>query len=512
MLLGQKNRPEFSLTSVARALWKRKWLVGAFWAATSALAILIVSHMQPLYSAESLVLVESQKIPENYVAATVHVELSERLDRLKQEVLSYDRLLQLMRQYKLYRKSWDKRPEIEIVSGMRENIGITLERTWSADRPGAFRVSYVGSDPVTTAAVVNQISRFFVDENQRGRQMQAEGTSEFLESQLVGSKKNLEIQEGRLKQYKLAHNGELPQQESALIASLGQGKSELQGIQQELSRAQQNKMMLKNALTGIAEIVRLRELMAKERMAAVVAAGQQKLNPPPVKDSERLRASLNALRSRYGDKHPDVERVEAQLAAAEATEAAEHNLARKVLPQPEARVADRASLEDLAAATAAEQERIGELNAQLAATDNQINDLEASEKRVLVQNHEVEAHLLNLPIREQQLATVVRDYDISKLSYHALLEKKLAADVASNMEKRHQAQRFTILEEARIPEAPIRPRRALLSFGGSLAGLFAGLVIGLALELKEDVFLGEWELPAGSVILARVPQMEGLAL
>src|SRR5262249_17424010 len=155
-----------------------------------------------------------------------------------QEVLSYDRLLQLIREYDLYRKLWGKTPEAEIVWSMREDVSITLERTWSAERPGAFRVSYLGYKPSTTAAVVNRISHFFVDENLRGRQEQAEGTSQFLESQLAEFKKNLERQDARLKQYKLTYNGELPQQESALIATLGQGKSEAEGIQQEISRAE----------------------------------------------------------------------------------------------------------------------------------------------------------------------------------------------------------------------------------------------------------------------------------
>src|ERR1051325_10513548 len=126
MLIGQKNRPEFGPLSVGRALWKRKGAVILIWLSISVVTVLTVSRMKPLYKAESLVLVESQKIPENYVAATVHGELSERLDRLKQEVLSYDRLLGLIRRYELYREFWGKMPESEIVWNMRSDIAITL--------------------------------------------------------------------------------------------------------------------------------------------------------------------------------------------------------------------------------------------------------------------------------------------------------------------------------------------------------------------------------------------------
>lgn len=507
MLKPENKRPEFNRTSVLRMLWKRKRVAASIWVAASAATVFVVARLQPKYSAESVVLVESQKIPENYVAATVHVDLSERLDRLKQEVLSYDRLLGLIRQYDLYPGLRGKSPEPEIVRQMRDDVGISLERTWSAERPGAFRVNYMGATPVATAAVVNRISRFFVDENRRGRQAQAEGTSEFLESQLALSKKNLETQEARLRQYKVTYNGELPEQQAALIASLGQGKAEVESVEQQLSRVQQNKVMLQYALSGLSEGIRVRQQMAHERSAALVAVENR--TEPQEKLSDRLRANLNSLRLRYGNNHPEIERAAAELAAAET---AERNAARQQKPAPKQAAANSRPLEDFISATAAEQDRMTEINAELAAADKDVSDLHDREKRLLAQIHDMEQHLAKLPIREQQLATVLRDYEISKAAYQSLLEKKLAADVASNMERKHQAETFTILEEARIPEKPVRPRKALLIGGGSLAGLAVGLMIGLALELKQDVLLGEWELPAGVDIVARVPQMAGANL
>lgn len=503
MLKPERKRPEFNPTSLVRMLWKRKGSAALIWALTSAATVIVVARLQPRYSAESVVLVESQKIPENYVAATVHVDLSERLDRLKQEVLSYDRLLGLIRQYDLYPSLRGTVPEPEIVRAMRDDVGITLERAWSAERPGAFRVSYMGAKPEATAAVVNQISRFFIDENRRGRQAQAEAISQFLENQMAQSKKNLEAQEARLKQYKVTYNGELPEQQAELIASLGQGKAELEGVKQELSRVQQNKILLQNSLNGISEIIRLRQQVAQERSAAMAALESRP--EQEVKLSDRLRTNLSALRLRYGNSHPEVQRAAEELAAAEA---AERNSARQAKAAPKAS-ANARPLEDFAAATAAEQDRIAEINAQLAAADKDISDLHTREQRILAEVHNVEQRLAKLPIREQQLATVMRDYQISKSTYQSQLEKKLSADVASDMEKKHQAETFTILEEARIPEKPVRPRKTLLTIGGSLAGLVAGLMVGLALELKDGVVLGEWELPAGTDILARVPRMEG---
>ena len=45
---------------------------------------------------------------------------------------------------------------------------------------------------------------------------------------------------------------------------------------------------------------------------------------------------------------------------------------------------------------------------------------------------------------------------------------------------------------------------------GSAVGLLIGLLVSFGLEFRKQTFLGEWELPPGTVVLGRVPliQME----
>jgi uncharacterized protein involved in exopolysaccharide biosynthesis len=113
-----------------------------------------------------------------------------------------------------------------------------------------------------------------------------------------------------------------------------------------------------------------------------------------------------------------------------------------------------------------------------------------------------------MPIREQQLAAITRDYDTSRKNYQSLLDKKLAADVATDMEKWQKAERFVMLDQAGIPERPVRPRRVVLGTAGSLLSLLMAGALAFLLEFKNNVILGEWELPAGTVIIGRLPRMQ----
>jgi hypothetical protein len=88
-----------------------------------------------------------------------------------------------------------------------------------------------------------------------------------------------------------------------------------------------------------------------------------------------------------------------------------------------------------------------------------------------------------------------------------MLDKKMSADVAANMERRQKAERFVMLEMARKPERPIKPNKIAFFGAGSLFCFALGLVTAVGIEAKKGLLLGEWELPPGVVILGRVPSI-----
>ena len=87
----------------------------------------------------------------------------------------------------------------------------------------------------------------------------------------------------------------------------------------------------------------------------------------------------------------------------------------------------------------------------------------------------VEQRIEQSPRREQEMISLIRDYDNQKNSYDGLLKKKLEADVSQNLEKRQKGTQFQILDPANLPEAPFRPNRGMV-MGGAL---FLALALGL---------------------------------
>ena len=507
------SQPDLSPLSVVRMLWKQKLHIVVTWAALSVLALMIVYLLPAVYRAETMILVDSQKIPERYVAATVSAELQDRLATIRQQIYSSTNLQRIIETFDLYRNERNRKsPQEEIIELMRKDIQISLERGWSREKPAAFRIAYQGANPAVVAEVANQIGQFFIVENLRSRENQSEGTSEFLKHQLEAAKKSLDEQEAKVSRYKVANSGELPQQENALQATLSRLQLELQGNQDATNRAQQNKTMLEHALT-VAEASQAVLLRAIDQAAANPTAAAVLDTPglPPRKRSDQLQTELDSMLARYSENHPEVRRLNTELTRARQTEQREGTAAEAK------RTPERAGKKEpggptmslmLTQEVSKERERVASLKSQLALAIQELENRNDERKRILRDIDAYRIRIERLPVREQEVSGLTRDYEMSKTNYQGLLDKKMAAEMATEMERRQKAELFRTLDPARAPEKPFKPDRLLLGSVACGASLLIGMALAVGREMKRNAFLGEWELPAEVLVLGRVPRIE----
>ncbi|HUB32545.1 MAG TPA: GNVR domain-containing protein [Bryobacteraceae bacterium] len=516
-------------------VWKQKLYVLVIWVVVSVGGAIGVMRLMPTYAAETLILVDSQKIPDRYVATTVISDVQDRLATLSQEILSSTRLKKIIDDYNLYAEDRAKMGPEEIVDLMRSDVEVKLEKGWSGNRPGAFRIAYQGPNPQIVAAVANRLASLYIDENLKVRELQAEGTSEFLDAQLSDAKKKLDELEAAVSRYKIEHNGELPQQETEISTALAQLQTELQGTQDAISRAQQNRLLLDTQVSttqaSLTALLKVSEVPVRGNdgeSAPVVPAAE------PIRRSQVLEAQLKLLKERYSDAYPEVRRINAELAEAKATEArssapsavpaapapapkggSKTAEARTTPPPAAGAESPKAGTPTRTIALSAEgfreaeqlRERIASLQVQSKLSEKEIQDRTAERAKVLAEMNEYQAQLKRLPIREQEMAGLTRDYEISKANYRTLLDKKLSADMATEMERRQKAERFTVLDPAVVPDKPVKPKRPLLMAVASLAGFALGIAVAMGKEWNKNVLLGDWELPAGVPILGWVPEI-----
>jgi succinoglycan biosynthesis transport protein ExoP len=530
---ASENLPRLAPLSIARAVWKWRVLVLGSLIVVGSASAWVVRRLPNMYEASAVVLVDTQKIPEKFVSSTVQVSLQDSLSQIGQEVLSSGQLMAIIEELGLYSQERKNQTPEEVLARMRQDLPVAVERGITGTRSGAFRISYQGPDPVVVAAVVNRVADLFVRQNFRTREERANNTSAFMESALADAKRVLDVQEANLSKFKLQNTGELPEQQAALLGTLNRLQAVLQGDDDQISRDQATKTITENTLRFTQSTVdSLEREFARVDVSPVPSTTTSRPTSKPSEPvvpappagpfpSDALRRQLETLRLKYSDEYREVKQLKKELDAQlkiEAAEAAAAQMRREQIDKanraaaaanagtvdtPLANPANLAAIQ-LRAEITREKQHLIEIQTQLNQLNLDIRSRIANRQRVLEEIATYEKHVRALPVREAQMSALTRDYDNSRANYRSLLEKKQSAEIANEMERQQQSERFTIADPARPPSAPVRPRRRMLYAASAAGSLIFGLILALGLELKRNTLLGEWELPREVCVLGRI--------
>ena len=487
------------LKMVVRCRWHI--LVPIF--ACALLGCVVARLWPPTYLSEAMIIVEQQKVPEQYVTPNVVANLQTRMDAMKQQILSRTRLQRTIETFGLYPRERARMAIDDVVDKMRK--AITVELVPTPGRPGevtGFRISYASDRPATAQRITNELVSQFIDESLRLRAQQSESTTEFFESQLEGARRGLESQEESLREYKLRFLGELPEQEQGNLQILSSLQAQLYTAGGALERAEQQKTYLQSMMeqyralstpAGQSRAARLLGLPQSEDSKALEALDAQLLD---------LRTKLAQAEAKFLPMHPEVVELKGQIADLERTQKA---MAKQAQAKSGANQVAAAAGD---AATSVE----GGLNSletasRLKALDVEITNHKINIAKLEQQISEIQSHLKMMPVREQQLADITRTSENARTQYQSLLQKKLQSELANNLEKRQQGEQFRILDSASFPQKPLG--RIKIIGAGWFLGLAAGIGLTLLLEILRPAIHGEKDvdLPA-SLRLFTIPTIQ----
>lgn len=425
---------------------RQRWWVIVPAVLVSMVVFLVSAKLPRSFRSETFILVDSQKVPAEYVKATVSSDVTERLQTISQEILSRTHLEKIIEQYGLYP---DKRslPMEDVVDFMRRDIDLAIvsDKNNRASGIGGFRLSYIGAKPEVAQQVTRQLGSLFIEENLKVRESQAEGTNEFIESELVKAKQVLDAHEKQVKEFKSRYSGGLPEQEQSNLQLIGQTQALLQANSDTLNRLQQQKSYT--------------ETMMESMGKGMTPTGAKPTSP----ELEALRRELVTLQQKYTANHPDVISVKSQIAALEA------ELSKSVATDP-----------------ATGQSGVpANVRAQLKLLDSEIAN--RNKKQVDLENRirALQGRVENLPRVEQEFAEINRDYTVSKANYEALLAKQNSSQMAAEMERRAKGEQFRIVDPASYPMKPAKPNLPMINLGGLLVGLMVGGGMGFLRELRD---------------------------
>ena len=450
---------------------KRRWLIILIPALILPIVGLAISYrMTPIYTSQTLVLIEQPKVPDEYVKSVVDEGLDTRLASMKEQILSRSRLEPIIKQYNLGNPKDDMDTRIDAV---RKDIGIKpihSEISGAGGLPGFF-VTFNAGDAHTAQQVCRQITSLFITEYDKSSEQSAEGTTEFLEEQLNSAKNNLDAQDAKLAEFQRENLGALPDDQAANMNMLSTLSSQLDSTNQALAQLQQDRSIREALLAqqGGGGIV---TTPGGKPVPGSHAAGQA--TPEQAAELQGLQANLAQLQAQYTPDYPDVIAAKRQIADLK-KEIAQNGATTGPSGNP----------------VAAESPAVRTLHIQITAIDDEIQEKHREQANIQRQMGAYQGRMQASPLVAAKYKELSRDYDTAQQFYNSLLAKKNQSQMATELENQQQGEQLRLMDDANLPDAPTFPKRSVFALGGLAAGLALGVLLAAYLEYRDKSLRSE---------------------
>lgn len=409
-----------------------------------------------IYEAKTLILVQPQRVPEDFVRTIITATVEDRLRTITQQVTSRTNLEKIIQEYNLF--AFDLKMLLDDkVKLLREliTIDVSYGDRRRSDDSNSFTISIRGREPKKVMEVTNALASNFIAEHLKNRESQAMGTSSFISDELESVRKRLMEKEEELKQYRERNMGGLPEQLQANLSILERLQQQQDQLNSNLRDAENRKVSLQA------------QIVEQEKVGAglLVPSGTQGNEP---KDIPSLRNELASLEAKYTQNHPDVIRLKEMIASLETQRGG------KTADSPERSIPV--------------SREVQALRSQLQDITLEIESHKAEIKKIRSQVKWYEKKVEDTPKREQELLTLNRDYHNLNELYNSLLNRKLEAEMAVSMERKQKGEQFRIVDPAKIPTRPVEPDLKKLILLTLALGLGLGGGLAFLIETMDTSF------------------------
>lgn len=455
------------------ALWRRRWLAlaTAFLVALPGWAY--VAKMPNTYESSARIYVDTKSVLGPLLeGVTVDDDIQSQVAIMRETLKTRQNLREVARRADLDLQATSE-AEMEAIVG-RLGAGLTI----GASETNIYTLAYTGRDPQTTKEVVDAVTNVFVENNLGESREDLTAAQDFLRRQVEEHEERLRRAENRLARFKQENASLLPNN-SSYGSKVEQLQAQLDELRSNLADARSRRGVLQS------------ELETTPEMLTQQGGG---LGPPSRADARimELRATIDDLKSRYTEQHPDVQTAQRKLEAllkekqaamqpagppggagglesdAESeggsggpasTDSAGEGGVR--IPNP--------TYSDLRLQLVETRSRIQSLQQQIARTEEELNALKRKQDQV----PEVQAKL-------QQLN---RDYDVIQSRYETLLSRLETAQLSEKRNEQGDRVEFRMIDPPQVPAQPAGPNRPVLLAGVFILACGAGVGLSVLLGL-----------------------------
>lgn len=488
-------------------LRRRRTLILAVWAALMAASAALAFLLPAVYRSTATILIEEQEIPPDLVRSAIATYADQRIETIKQQVLSRATLWRIVEQYGLYEKLRKRSPTEEVLERFTKDIQIDVLNVKVVDKRTqnptqatiAFTLAYDGETPTSAQKVANELTSLFLAENLKSRERHAQETTAFLKREAENLDKHIQELEVMLAAVKHRADGALPELIQLNMQLLTQAQRELLDADRDIRSLREKKTYLEGELAQLKPQTPIitaggdRLLDTGERLKALraqyasVSAYMLPDHPDYIKLKQEIdsleketggiderdelskriqaeRATLADLRERMHDSHPDVIRVQEVVASMERELQA--SSLRPTLPPP----------------VKPENPAYINIQSQLASTQAMLGSLESARADLKRRMTEYAKRVEMTPTIEPDYMDLLRDRENSMRKHQEITSRLMEAQVSAELEVQRKGERFALINPPELPEKPERPNRLAIMLLGAFLALGGGIGTGVAVD------------------------------
>lgn len=466
---------------------RNKWVIMGAIALSLTLAWGYLLIAPKYYQSQTLIVLEGRKGINEVIKSGEDSEkhFEKQLFLIQKQIISHDFLGAIAKELNLYGEGSDGQGggidwgELASMTRVERAMIDPAGGKSSQNLVDGFVVSFLHRDPKTAMQVTARIADKFIEENNREREKEVEGTGEFLDEELRVLKRELEKREESISQFKKSHLGDLPQQTDTNLRALDRTEAEITTATESLQRHS-------DKLSALHQAVQLYRTSGQQSFGAT-----RSMEPDPLfRHLKELREKLVKLRAEFYDGYPEIILTKEEIRQ---TEEELTNLYGKDAIRPDKTPLDP-YLQDLL-------KQQNEERTEIALLRQRLDQLRATKR-------DLERRLDRSPSVEQELLVLERDYNNMKNNYAMLLDKRLHTRVEENIEKRQKGGKYRILDRANLPQVPAIPNSPRVLVLGFLFGCVLGAGLSVVRERLTPQFRGPEDvelLLAGPRLLAAIP-------
>ncbi len=507
---SQTSEPVQTLQAYVAIFHRRRTLVILIGGMLLSLSLGIAFLWPSVYKSTATILIEEQDIPSEFVRSTVTSYADQRIETIKQQVMSRTTLWKLVEQYNLYPDLRRTNPTEVVVEKFTNDIAVEVinanvvdKRTQQLTKATiAFTVAYQSQSPVLAQKVANELTSLFLSENLKGRERQAQETTSFLQQEAEDLSTHISEVDEKIAKFKNRASGALPELMSLNLQLMSQADRELMDIDQQIRTIEERKNFLEGELatikpnTPIMSVTGERILDSSERLRALHAeyVGTSANLAPDHPDILKMKHEIEALESETGQR-PEIEEVSKQLIDARITLAAtserlgqEHPdvvQAQRKIAGLEREISRISAVPYKSPLQRPENPAYINLQALHNSAATSLDALRATRVAVKQRLQDYAARLERTPEMEPDYLFLTRDRDTSGQKYQEIRSRLLEARVSEGLEIQRKGERFSLIDPPRLPEKPDKPNRLAILLLGLVLAVGGGIGSAAAAEFLD---------------------------